>query len=524
MGSMVLGRALVALAVSGAPVAAQVLDAVWTRQLPQGQPGLQAKLLDEGGAAWVAPVLGTGTQLQLSSFAGPGDAPLVEQPFDAGGVPARLATAARGGVAALLAWPQGAAAPQLEFRRLGQALPSATWSMPLAPLASATLGVHCLDDGSAAIVWVRDATPSLTRVWRVRADGTTAWTATATTDGSNPVVKCTGDGTRVVVVGGLRATTLDGNSGAQLYSALDFLQTSVASPALHALSRDGRAQALGKTDGAAAVWQQQGATWTKSILPAAPGEMLSAVAADPEGLRVALCGAPPGDASRVRLRIYERASSSTTSWSLVHEHVEQAPAGDSVGAAGLVFLEHGSALVCGFGFGLEHAGLADLRLVRRVAGAWSAAGGADLPGTLVALAGWDDGVRVLALRNDPAAGALTLALHASTPVDLSVAGVPRSGAQVQLEVRTDPGRLVRLYRAPRGPALPLLLGAVGELRLERTSLATAASAVADAAGSARASLSIPLDTSLVGSSIVLQGLVVGPRRLTRDWARLTVLP
>ncbi len=516
-----IGLALMALVASAGSVVAQAPTTVWTRAMPANQWNLVAQLGDEGGAVFVFPTQHSGSLLQLSAYASPAAQPVVSGTYSSGSGSLKLSTAARAGVAATLNWASGSSTPRLNFWRLGVAQPSAGWNLPFAPSYASSMGVHCVNDGSAAYAWVLDQSASNLALWRVGAAGQLEWTATLAA-GTSPVVKPSGDGSRVLVVGTLRTFLLDGASGATLHESVDFNQTNLSSSSMHGIARDGGTFALAKSDGGIVVWQSVAGAWTASSAAPANNQAITSLTVDPEGLRLAVHTATAGESSTLRLAVYERAGSSATTWTLAYQEQANAPAGGTITSGGLLFLEHGLALASGLSQGALTNGV-DVRLLRR-ASSWSSAGGLDLPGSISSLSGWADGRRFLALRFDQASNALIASLHSTSAPDLSVVGEPALGTTVRVEVQATVGQQVRLFSAPRTPRTFVQLGNLGELRLERQSASSLGLLVAGATGVASHDLAIPASAQLAGSTMVIQGLALSPRRLTRDYAKLTLVP
>jgi hypothetical protein len=516
-----IGLALAALVASAGSSLGQAPTTIWTRSMPANQLNLQAQLGDEAGAIFVFPTQNSGSMLQLSPYAAPTAQPLVSGTYAPGNGTLRLSVAARAATAATVNWATGSGTPRLNFWRLGEAQPDAGWNLPFAPTYTSTLGVHCTADGGGAYVWVLDQSASNLALWRVAANGQLAWTTTVAA-GTSPSVRPTEDGTRVLVVGTLRTFLLDGSNGATLHESVDFTQTNSTGATLHGISRDGLTFALSKMDGAVVVWQSIDGTWTKSTAAPAGSQVVARLSLDPAGLRLALHTASSGDSSTLRLAVHERASSGSTAWMLAHQEQANAPANGTISSGGLLFLEHGLALASGHSQGALTNGV-DVKLLRRST-IWASAGTLDLPGSISSMSGWGDGRRFLAVRYDESANSFVAALHATSTPDLVVLGEPALGSTVRIEVQAGAGQQVRLLCAPRAPRTFVQLGALGELRLERQSATSLALLTAGGNGSAFHDMPIAASASLAGTTMIIQGLALSPRRLTRDWAKLTLVP
>jgi hypothetical protein len=65
---------------------------------------------------------------------------------------------------------------------------------------------------------------------------------------------------------------------------------------------------------------------------------------------------------------------------------------------------------------------------------------------------------------------------------------------------------------------------VGVLRLRRWDMTMVTVPDADSGGTTTAQVPLPTQASQIGQTIYFQGFFTAPRRLTSDWARVTVLP
>ena len=282
-----IGLALAALVASAGSSLAQAPTTIWTRALPANQLNLQAQLGDEGGAVFVFPTQNSGSMLQLTPYAAPTAQPVVSGTYSSGSVNLKLSVASRSATAATVNWATGSSTPRLNFWRLGESQPGAGWNLPFAPTYASSMGVHCVDDGAAAYVWVLDQSASNLALWRVGSNGQLSWSATVAA-GTSPAVRPTEDGTRVLVVGTLRTFLIDGANGATLHESLDFNQTNLPGATLHGISRDGSAFALAKMDGGVVAWQSSYGTWTRSTVVPPGSQTVTRLSLDPQGLRVAL--------------------------------------------------------------------------------------------------------------------------------------------------------------------------------------------------------------------------------------------
>jgi hypothetical protein len=116
------------------------------------------------------------------------------------------------------------------------------------------------------------------------------------------------------------------------------------------------------------------------------------------------------------------------------------------------------------------------------------------------------------------------ALYAFEEPDLRVLGVPSLGSSVTVSLRGPANAQARLLWAPTAATTPTVFPGMGTLHLSRTQTTIVPIGMTDATGRVSSSFPISAQAGQVGSSIFLQGLFLGPRRLTLDWARVTILP
>jgi hypothetical protein len=139
-----------------------------------------------------------------------------------------------------------------------------------------------------------------------------------------------------------------------------------------------------------------------------------------------------------------------------------------------------------------------------------------------------DGERVaVAAKNGHAnsyASGGSIALYAFDASDLRISGAPRIGTSHVVQLRGPAHSPVRLLRAPAPASGPSNFGSIGVLRLQRSTTTLTTMPTSDAAGASSLALAIPATASLVGTTQWYQGFYTSPRRLTADWAQVTILP
>ncbi|MBK7876701.1 MAG: hypothetical protein IPJ77_13310 [Planctomycetes bacterium] len=149
----------------------------------------------------------------------------------------------------------------------------------------------------------------------------------------------------------------------------------------------------------------------------------------------------------------------------------------------------------------------------------------DLPGSVIDVDLSADGRRVAVaakgVHANVTGGGGTIQLFEATSLDVTVTGVPHAGGQVTVELRGQPGKPALLLVSPTLAATPSVLGVIGTLWLSRTGLNVLSAGTFDGLGRATVTVNVP---TTVGASSYLQGYSNSPRRLSRDWVRLTSVP
>lgn len=152
----------------------------------------------------------------------------------------------------------------------------------------------------------------------------------------------------------------------------------------------------------------------------------------------------------------------------------------------------------------------------------------NLPGSVYDVDMSADGERIAvaskAVHANLFAGGGSISLYAFEPQDIRASGIPTPGSVVQFELSGPPHSPARLLWSSAAATNPTVFSTYGTLFLDRTTLHTVAIPAADASGSTTAAYQLPASAAQIGSTIYFQGLFAGPRRLTNDWVRVTILP
>lgn len=122
------------------------------------------------------------------------------------------------------------------------------------------------------------------------------------------------------------------------------------------------------------------------------------------------------------------------------------------------------------------------------------------------------------------AGGGGFTLYAFEPMDFGVTGVPGLGDTITVEM-VGPSNAPAWLLWSRGQAsAPNPFGGAGTLHLRRSDMVMLPIGNADAGGTAMSSFTLPASPGQIGQSLYFQGYFSAPRRLTADWARVTILP
>lgn len=174
----------------------------------------------------------------------------------------------------------------------------------------------------------------------------------------------------------------------------------------------------------------------------------------------------------------------------------------------------------------DEAGLVDdLRFYRRDQNAPVASFA--YPGSIYAVDMSADGSRVAAgskaVHANQYAGGGAIDVYAFANEDFAVTGIPGVGDKLHVSLSGWANAPARLLLAPaQGPA-PFVTP-FGSLYLDRNTMWSVSMGTTDASGAVEVDYNIPPSSTLIGTTLCLQGLTITPRQFTRSWVRMTILP
>jgi hypothetical protein len=153
---------------------------------------------------------------------------------------------------------------------------------------------------------------------------------------------------------------------------------------------------------------------------------------------------------------------------------------------------------------------------------------ANLPGSVFSLDMSADGQRVIAGSKAVHAntfgngGRLTLLDNGDE--DFALQTVPHVGATLQFDLYGLPLKQAVLLRANGESNPPKFFGLIGTLYIQRSTLQFLPLSPTDGTGFASGTTTLGASPALIGTSLYYQGLTLAPRRLTKDWVKVTILP
>lgn len=115
-------------------------------------------------------------------------------------------------------------------------------------------------------------------------------------------------------------------------------------------------------------------------------------------------------------------------------------------------------------------------------------------------------------------------LYGFETMDFGVTGVPGLGDTISIEMTGPASAPARLLWSRGEATAPNFFAGVGTLHLRRVDMVSVPVGTSDVSGTALATFTLPTAANQVGQSLYFQGYFTSPRRLTNDWARVTILP
>lgn len=152
----------------------------------------------------------------------------------------------------------------------------------------------------------------------------------------------------------------------------------------------------------------------------------------------------------------------------------------------------------------------------------------NLPGSVYDVDISADGSRVAvaakAVHANVLAGGGQILLYAFDEEDFRAIGVPSLGGSETFELYGGSNSPAFLLVSPQLAANPTVFPNLGTLHLDRDTITILPMGNTDSNGFAATQYPLPSSPSLVGSNLYFQGFYTIPRRLTRDWVRVALLP
>ena len=108
--------------------------------------------------------------------------------------------------------------------------------------------------------------------------------------------------------------------------------------------------------------------------------------------------------------------------------------------------------------------------------------------------------------------------------DFALRTVPRVGALLSFDLYGQPNKTSILLQSLAEAPTPTVFPGVGTLYIRRNSMVFLPHGTTDGTGFATGTLQLGSSPALIGTSLYYQGYTVGPRKLTGDWVKATILP
>jgi hypothetical protein len=289
----------------------------------------------------------------------------------------------------------------------------------------------------------------------------------------------------------------------------------------HAISGDGRVFAWGEFNKVHIFERSAGGTYTQTHVREVPGSILcDRLGLSVDGSTLVIGWHYYDNDLRVRIEAMDIASKTVT----MSDEAEGTGSYQNIVSAVSVSND-GQRFAVGL-WGDEGDLVPEVRLYRRNQNAAVALH--NLAGSAYDLEMSGDGERVAVawkpVHANTFAGGGGFSLYAFEEMDFGVTGVPGLGDTIAIEMSGPANAPARLLWSRGQATAPNLFNGIGTLHLRRSDLVSVPMGNADAGGSALTTFTLPTAASQVGQSLYFQGYFTSPRRLTGDWARVTILP
>lgn len=108
--------------------------------------------------------------------------------------------------------------------------------------------------------------------------------------------------------------------------------------------------------------------------------------------------------------------------------------------------------------------------------------------------------------------------------DFALRTVPHVGALLSFDLYGQPNKTSILLQSLAEAPTPTVFPGVGTLYIRRNTMVFLPHGTTDGTGFATGTLQLGSNPALIGTSLYYQGYTVGPRKLTNDWVKATILP
>lgn len=410
-----------------------------------------------------------------------------------------------------------------KLKRHGSASPTSTWTKTFNPVQANSIvlpaGLHVSESGERILAWWYDTAQTKTYVAGYDSAGTLLFAVSVQTQMAPQASAADSDGRRLALVLPTLTVVLDGSTGAIVKTISGFYNPTSAV----ALGPNGDSLALGNLSGAIDFYRSNG-TATLAFaysVPAVTSQVPRNASLSIDGGTLVVASQSNVDTHALLIRIFALGA---TSAAQRHQHALLGTGGYTTMVTDLGVSRDGR-IVSACTSGDENDILPSVLVYRRNATGYELFDSRVLPGTAYDLDLSQDG-RMLAVASS------TMHYSASTYTgvvdafdlggDLSVNGIPHAGTSVLVEQKAAPGQTCVLFVSDALLQTPVAYGGMGSLLIQNP-LRLGAS-VADAQGVARFTFNLPSGASAYGHTFYTQGLALVQRKLTANYAPITVVP